>query len=84
VGVDAATAGAAGGEAAVAELGAVAIERLMADIGLPRLADLPGVDPADFEHLAGVSAGFSVSQMNPRAITAADYLAILNETYASG
>jgi alcohol dehydrogenase len=84
VGVDAAAAGAAGGEAAVAELGAAAIERLMADIGLPRLADVPGVDPADFERIAGVSASFSVSQMNPRAITAADYLAILNETYASG
>ena len=47
-------------------------------------ADLPGVDPADFGRLARVSAGFSVSQMNPRAITAADYLAILHATYGSG
>ena len=77
MGVDAA----AGDPAALAELGAAAIERLMADVDIPRLADLPGVDPADFDELARVSAGFSVSQMNPREIAAADYLAILHETY---
>jgi alcohol dehydrogenase len=77
MGVDAA----AGDDDAVAALGAAAIERLMADVGIPRLADLSGVDPADFGELARVSASFSVSQMNPREITAADYLAILAETY---
>ena len=74
----------AGDAAALAELGAAAIEQLMADVGIPRLADLPGVDPADFGELARVSASFSVSLMNPREITAADYLTILEETYAAG
>jgi alcohol dehydrogenase len=78
------TPGTAGGEAAVAELGAAAIERLMADVGISRLADLPGVDPADFASIARTSASFSVSQMNPREISAADYLAILHQTYGPG
>jgi alcohol dehydrogenase len=68
---------------AEAELGAVALERLMTEIGMPRLSDLPGVDPADFGRLARVSAGFSVSLMNSREIKEADYMAILKDAYAA-
>ena len=71
----------AGDAAGTAEAGARALEELARDIGIPALAELPGVTPADFEQLAETSAAAGCSLANPRPIDRDDYVAILRRAY---
>lgn len=72
-----------GRDSEVAEQGAEVLFRLTSEVGIPALAELPGVSPGDFEQLAETAAGSSCSQVNPRTIDEDDYLAILHDAYGS-
>jgi alcohol dehydrogenase len=67
---------------AVAAEGARLLEDLAERIGIPRFADLPGVDPADFDRLAEASEANGSTPSNARPITRADYRHILDRAYA--
>jgi alcohol dehydrogenase class IV len=67
---------------AVAAEGARLLEDLSERIGIPRFADLPGVDPADFDRLAEASEANGSTPSNARPITRADYRHILERAYA--
>jgi alcohol dehydrogenase class IV len=67
---------------AVAAEGARLLEDLAERIGIPRFADLPGVDPADFDRLAEASEANGSTPSNARPITRADYRHILYRAYA--
>jgi alcohol dehydrogenase len=58
------------------------LEDLAERIGIPRFADLPGVDPADFDRLAAASEENGSTPSNARKITKADYRALLDAAYA--
>ncbi len=73
--------GARGTAAETAEAGARALEQLARDVGIPALAELPGVTPSDFEQLAETSAAAGCSLANPRPIGKDDYVAILRRAY---
>ena len=68
----------------LAERGAVALGDLARDVGIPPLAELPGIRPTDFDQLAETSAASGCSKANPRPITRADYLGILRDAYQTG
>jgi len=57
------------------------VRELRRRLGLPRLRDLPGVDPADFPRLAEMAAAHVCSPDNAREISAGDYLALLREAW---
>ncbi len=60
---------------------ATAIAALAAEVGIPRFADLPGVDPADFPLLAE-SAKRNVSDpSNCRELSVDDYLTLLQTAW---
>ena len=67
---------------AVAAEGARLLEDLSERIGIPRFADLPSVDPADFDRLAEASEANGSTPSNARPITRADYRHILAAAYA--
>jgi alcohol dehydrogenase len=69
-------------DAEVAAEGAALIADMTERVGIPRFADLPGVDPADFDRLAESSEANGSTPSNARPITKADYLKILNDAYA--
>jgi alcohol dehydrogenase len=69
-------------DAAVADEGARRLSDLAERIGIPRFADLPGVDPADFDRLAESSEANGSTPSNARPITTADYRHILDAAYA--
>lgn len=77
LGVD--TAGMTAEEAA--EAGVKALEQLCEDVGIPKLKDVKGVDPADFEKLAAAAEKNVSTPSNAREITAADYLKLYQEVY---
>jgi alcohol dehydrogenase len=58
------------------------LEDLAERIGIPRFAELPGVDPADFDRLAAASEENGSTPSNARPITKADYRALLDAAYA--
>jgi alcohol dehydrogenase len=58
------------------------LEDLAERIAIPRFADLPGVDPADFDRLAAASEENGSTPSNARKITKADYRALLDAAYA--
>ncbi len=70
------------GDEYVAAEGAVLIADMTERVGIPRFADLPGVNPADFERLAEASEANGSTPHNARPITKADYLKILEDAYA--
>ncbi|MDQ2682625.1 MAG: iron-containing alcohol dehydrogenase, partial [Chloroflexota bacterium] len=67
---------------AIAAEGALLLMDLSERIGIPAFADLEGVNPDDFERLAAASEANGSTPNNARAITADDYLHILQEAYA--
>ena len=67
---------------AVAAEGARRLADLGERIGIPRFADLPGVDPADFDRIAEASEANGSTPSNARPITRADYRHILETAYA--
>jgi alcohol dehydrogenase len=69
-------------DAAVAEDGARRLADLGERIGIPRFAELPGVDPADFDRLAESSEANGSTPSNARPITTADYRHLLDAAYA--
>ena len=58
-------------------LGAAAVQRLTADVGIPRLATLPRVDPADFAALADAAARNVSNPSNCRPLSQDDYVRLL-------
>jgi alcohol dehydrogenase len=70
------------GDDAVAADGARLLEDLSEQIGIPHFAELPGVDPADFDRLAEASEANGSTPSNARPITRADYRHILDAAYA--
>jgi len=50
-------------------------------LGIPRLRELPGVSPSDFDQLAELSFANSSTVSNVRPITKSDYRALLAEAY---
>jgi alcohol dehydrogenase len=69
-------------DAAVAEEGSRRLADLGERIGIPRFAELPGVDPADFDRLAESSEANGSTPSNARPITTADYRHLLDAAYA--
>ena len=69
-------------DAAMAAAAAENLADLAERIGIPRFADLPGVDPVDFDRLAEASEANGSTPSNARPIATADYRRILDEAYA--
>lgn len=69
-------------DAAVADDGARRLEDMSERIGIPRFAELPGVNSADFDRLAAASEANGSTPSNARPITRADYRHILDAAYA--
>jgi alcohol dehydrogenase len=67
---------------AVAAEGARLLGDLSERIGIPRFADLQGIDPADFARLAEASEANGSTPSNARPISRADYRHILERAYA--
>jgi alcohol dehydrogenase len=67
---------------AVAAEGARRLEDMSERVGIPRFAELPGVNPADFDRLAEASEANGSTPSNARPITRADYRQILGAAYA--
>ncbi len=66
----------------VAASGATEIAGLAREVGIPRFADLPGIDPADFPALAAAAEANGSNPSNARPMVAADYEAILAQAWA--
>lgn len=64
-----------------AQAGATLIAGLAREIGIPRFADLPRIDPADFPAIAAASAANGSNPSNARTMDAADYQQVLEETW---
>lgn len=73
-----------GSAAAAAIAGAAYLTRLAEEIGIPRLSELPRVDPADFPRLAEASAQNVSNPSNARPLTAADYQMLLETAWNAG
>ena len=69
-------------DAAVAAEGARRLEDMSERVGIPRFAELPGVNPADFDRLAEASEANGSTPSNARPITRADYRHILETAYS--
>lgn len=61
--------------------GATLIAGLAREIGIPRFADLPRIDPADFPAIADASAANGSNPSNARSMEADDYQRILEEAW---
>ena len=64
-----------------ARAGATLIAGLGREIGIPRFADLPKIDPADFPAIADASAANGSNPSNTRTMSAADYQQVLEEAW---
>ena len=58
-----------------------ALRDLCRDVKIPRMKEAAGIDPADFPELAEASYRNVSTPDNPREITTADYLELLNRAY---
>ena len=76
--------GEVGSAEAVARAGVTRLRQLAAEVGIPRLRDLPGLDPADFPAIAGASAANGSNRSNAREIDARGYLEILEGAWETG
>ena len=68
-----------GGESAADAVAAVAA--LAREVGIPRLRDLPGIDPADFPALAEAAKRNVSDPSNCREMQVADYLRLLRQAW---
>lgn len=71
-------------DTAVAHAGADRLAELSRAVGIPRLRDLPHVDPEDFPRLAAASLINGSTPSNARELTEADYLLLLERAYELG
>lgn len=63
--------------------GVQALKKLCADVGIPKLRDIPGVHPDAFPALAEASEKNVSTPSNARTITAKEYLSLFEKTYHS-
>jgi len=68
-------------EAAMA--GAEALRQLCADVGIPKMKDMPEIKPEDFPALAEASEKNVSTPSNPREVTAKEYLYLFKKAYES-
>jgi alcohol dehydrogenase len=68
---------------ALAMEGVGVIRKLCEDVGIPKMKDLPEIDPADFPALAEASEQNVSTPSNPREVTAEDYLYLFRKAYES-
>lgn len=61
--------------------GVKAMQKLCDDVKIPRMKDLEGIDPDDFEAIAIASEKNVSTPSNPRKITAKEYLEIIRKVY---
>ncbi|MDR2295443.1 MAG: iron-containing alcohol dehydrogenase [Clostridiales Family XIII bacterium] len=61
--------------------GVAVLKQLCADVGIPRMKDVEGVDPADFPALAEAAEKNVSTPSNPRKVTAKEYLYLFNKAY---
>lgn len=61
--------------------GVEALKKLCSDVGIVKMRELAGVDPADFPALAEASMRNVSTPSNPREITVEDYLALFQKAY---
>jgi alcohol dehydrogenase len=66
-----------------ARAGATLIAGLAREIGIPRFAGLPKINPADFPAVASASAANGSNPSNARPMDAADYQRILEDTWGT-
>lgn len=64
-----------------AEAGVKAIEALCEDVQIPKLKEIEGVKPEDFEALAAAAERNVSTPSNPRKMVAADYLKLFHQVY---
>ncbi|PKM85196.1 MAG: alcohol dehydrogenase [Firmicutes bacterium HGW-Firmicutes-11] len=57
------------------------LQRLCEDVGIPKMKDIPEIDPADFQALSEASERNVSTPSNPRPITAKDYLELFKKAY---
>jgi alcohol dehydrogenase len=69
-------------EAAAME-GVDALRKLCGDVGIPKMKDLPEIDPDDFPALAEAAEANVSTPSNPREVTAKDYLYLFKRAYES-
>jgi alcohol dehydrogenase class IV len=69
-------------EAAAME-GVEELRKLCKDVGIPRMKDLPEVNPDDFPALAEASEANVSTPSNPREVTEKDYLYLFKKAYES-
>ena len=65
----------------LAQAGVDEIRRLVADVRIPRLNELPGIDPEDFEELAEKCVTHVSNPDNPIILTKEEFLCFLNKAY---
>lgn len=58
-----------------------ALTKLCEDVGIPKMKDVPNIDPADFQEIAEASFRNVSTPDNPREITVKDYFDLLNKAY---
>lgn len=58
-----------------------ALEKLCEDVGIPKMRDVQGINPADFKELAEASFRNLSTPSNPREVTEEDYFNLLNKAY---
>lgn len=64
-----------------AEAGVKAIEALCEDVQIPKLKEIEGVKPEDFEALAAAAERNVSTPSNPREMVAEDYLKLFHQVY---
>ena len=60
-----------------------ALEQLCEDVGIQKMRDVDGIDPADFEAIAAASERNLSTPSNPRPVTASDYMDLLIAAYGT-
>jgi alcohol dehydrogenase class IV len=63
--------------------GVKALQQLCDDVGIPKIKDIKGINPDDFEALAIASEKNVSTPSNPREVTANDYLELFRKAYES-
>jgi alcohol dehydrogenase len=58
-----------------------ALRQLCEDVGIPRMKDIEGINPDDFEALAVASEKNVSTPSNPREVTAKEYLNLFQKAY---
>jgi alcohol dehydrogenase len=66
---------------AVAMEGVEVLKKLCADVGIPKMKDIPEIDPADFPALAEAAEKNVSTPSNPRDIGAKEYLYLFKKAY---